>query len=241
MMGGARRGGGDAGVGLAEIFGKDKSFSAVARTTIKAAGGNDMQMEMNYAVLEGKVRTEVDMTKAQGSMMSPQAVAMMKQMGMDKSITIMLPDKHKGYVVFPGMKAYCDLPMGAGSSSTVSNKPPKVVRTEVGKETLDGHPCVKYKVVVTPEEGVPVTMFVWQAKDLKDYPIQTEVDTGNGGVVTTRFQDINQTKPAASLFEPPSDYKHYSNQQEMMMSVMGGMGGSPGGRSMPPSGSEKAE
>lgn len=240
---GPRRGG-DAGAGLAEIFGKDKSFSAVAHTTIKGAGGNDMQIEMSYAVLEGKVRTEMDMTKAQGGMMSPQAAAMMKQMGMDKSITIMLPEKHKGYVVFPGMKAYCDLPMGASSSSTESNTPPKTVKTEVGKETLDGHPCVKYKVVVTPEGGTPVTMFVWQATDLKEYPIQTEVDAGNGGVVTTRFQDINQTKPSASLFEPPSDYKHYSNQQEMMMNAMGAMGGAPGGRSttpIPPRGGQQAE
>jgi hypothetical protein len=233
MLGGPRR---DPGAVLAEIFGKDKSFSAVARTTVKGTDGNEMQMETSYAVLEGKIRTETDMAKMQGGRIPPQALAQMQAMGMDKTVTIVLPEKRTGYLVYPGLKAYCELPMRAGSSSTETNKPPKVERTEVGKETIDGHPCVKYKVVVTPENGPSVNTLVWQATDLKDYPIQTEVDAGGGTVITTLFQNINQHKPAASLFEPPSDYKHYSSPQELMMNSMGGMpGGMPRGRSsMPP-------
>ena len=53
----------------------------------------------------------------------------------------LLPEKHTGYMVYPGLKAYCELPMRAGSSATETNKPPKVERTEIGKETIDGHPC----------------------------------------------------------------------------------------------------
>jgi hypothetical protein len=231
MFGGPGR---DSGAGLAEIFGKDKSFSAVAHTTVKSPDGNGMQMESSYAVLEGKVRVEMDMAKMQGGRMPPEAVAHMQAMGMDKTVTIMLPEKHTGYLVYPGLKAYCELPTPRGTSATESNKPPKVERTEIGKEIIDGHPCVKYKLVVTPENGTPVNMLVWQATDLKNYPIQTEVSAGGGAVVTTRFQNINQSKPAASLFEPPSDYKRYGSPQELMMSRMGGMGGMPGGRPMPP-------
>ena len=163
--------------------------------------------------------------------MPPQALAQMQAMGMDKTITIILPDKHTGWLVYPSLKAYCDLPMRAGSSSTETNKLPKVERTEVGKETVDGHPCVKYKVVVTPEGGTAVNTLVWQATDLNNCPVQMQVDAGNGATVTTHFENINQSKPSASLFEPPSDYKHYSSPQELMMSSMGGM---PGGRGMPP-------
>ena len=235
MFGGPRR---DPGAGLAEIFGKDKSFSAVAHTTIKDPSGNEIQMESSYAVLEGKIRTEMDVAKMQGGRIPPQALAQMQAMGMDKTVTIMLPEKHTGYLVYPGLKAYCELPTPTGSSATESNKPPKVERTEVGRETIDGHPCVKYKVVVTPENGPSVNALVWQATDLKDYPIQTQVDAG-GSTITTLFQNINQHKPAASLFEPPSDYKRYGSMQELMMSAMGGMGGMPGGMprgrsSMPP-------
>ena len=163
--------------------------------------------------------------------MPPQAIAQMQAMGMDKTVAIILPEKHMSYLVYPGLKAYCELQTQAGSSATLSNKPPKVERTEIGKEAIDGHPCVKYKVVVTPENGTPVNMLVWQATDLNNYPIQTQVEAGNGMVVTTRFQDINQSKPAALLFEPPSDYKRYGSPQELMMSTMGGM---PGRRPMPP-------
>ena len=228
MFGGPGR---NPGADLAEIFGKDKSFSAIAHVTFKGPDGKEMQMDMSYAVLEGKVRMETDMTKTQGGRMPPEAVAHMQAMGMDKTITIILPEKHVGYLVYPGLKAYCELPMGAGSSATVSDKPPKVDRTEIGKETIDGHPCVKYKVVVTPENGTPVNMLVWQATDLNNFPIQTQREAGKGAVVTTRFQNINQSKPTAALFEPPSDYKRYGSPQELMMSTMGGM---PGGRSMPP-------
>ena len=208
------------GAGLAEIFGKDKSFSANAHTTVKSPDGKETQMEMSYAVLEGKVRTETDMTKMQGGRMPPEAVAQMQPMGMDKTVTIILPEKHTGYLVYPGLKSYCELPTPAGSSATESNKPPKVERTEIGKETVDGHPCVKYKVVVTPENGTRMNMLVWQATDLNNSPIQTQVEAGNGMVTTTRFQNIKQSKPAASLFEPPSDYKRYGSLQELMMSNM---------------------
>jgi hypothetical protein len=228
MLGGSRS---DPVAGLAEIFGKDRSFSAVAHTTMKGTGAGDMQMEMSYAVLEGKIRTEADMTKMQGGAMPPQVMAQIKAMGMDKTVTIVLPGQRAGYLVYPGLKAYCDLAMGAGSSAsaTESNKPPKVDRTEVGKDTIDGHPCVKYKVVVTPEGGMAATTFVWQATDLNNCPLQTEVDAGEV-TVTTRFQNIDQSKPAASLFEPPSDFKHFNSPQELMMSSMGAMGGMRSGR-----------
>lgn len=170
------------------------------------------------------------MTKTHDGLMPPDAVAQMRAMGMDKTVTIVLPEKHTGYLVYPGLKAYCELPMSSGSSVNVSDKPPEVDRTEVGKETIDGHPCVKYKVVVTSENGTPVNMLAWQATDLNNFPIQTQFDAGNGMVATTLFQNINQSKPAASLFEPPFDYKKYNSQQELMMGTMGGM---PGGRSMP--------
>jgi hypothetical protein len=230
MFGGQRR---DPGGSLADIFGKEKSFTATARTSIKPPDGNNMQMEMSYAVLEGKVRTEMDMTKMQGGGMPPEALAQMKAMGMDKTVTIMLPEKHTGYLIYPGLKAYCSLPMGPGASGAETNKPPKIERTEMGKETVDGHPCVKYKVVITAEGEAPLTTYVWQATDLKDYPVQTEV-TAEGATITTLFQNINQSKPSASLFDPPADFKQYGSMQELMMSGMGGMGGMPGRRSMPP-------
>jgi len=236
MLGGPGRGG--SGAGLADIFGKDKAFSATAHTTIADGSGKEIQsMDMNYFVLEGKVRMEMDMAKMQGAHMPPSAIAQMKQMGMDRSVHIMLPGKHVSYMVYPGLKAYCEMQIPNAAGPDKETKPPKIDRTEIGPDTIDGHPSVKTKVIVTPDGGEPVTTLVWEAKDLDNYPIQTQVQAGDGTTVTTRFKDINKTKPPASLFEPPTDYTRYNNMQELMMSRMGGMGGMPSGHPpIPPRG-----
>ena len=41
------------------------------------------------------------------------------------------------------------------------------------------------------------------------------------------YSNINQSKPDAALFAPPSDYTRYGNMQEMMMGAMGGGRGLP--------------
>ena len=57
----------------------------------------------------------------------------------------------------------------------------KVEMTEIGKETVDGHPCVKNKVVVTDKENKKHESTVWNATDLKNFPIkiQTQEQGGN--------------------------------------------------------------
>jgi hypothetical protein len=42
------------------------------------------------------------------------------------------------------------------------------------------------------------------------------------------FKDVKLSKPAASQFEPPADYKKYDSMMSLMMEHMGG------GMGMPP-------
>jgi hypothetical protein len=210
----------DPGEQLGKIFGKNTAFSATAHTTIKTAGGKDTQaMEFGYAMLDGKVRTEMDLMKMHSANMPPDAMAQMKQMGMDRTVHIYLPDKQVAYMIYPGMKAYCEM-SATPATGQKEVKEPKIEKTELGKETLDGHPCVKWKVVTTTDDGKKLESLMWQATDLKDFPIQTQMKTEDGAVITTTFKDINQGKPAASLFEPPADFKRYGSIQELMMSNM---------------------
>ncbi len=225
--------------GLSALFGKDKAFSATANISIKDSAGNVAQaMGMKLAVLDGNMRTEMDMTKAAGSQMPPSALEHIKQMGMDHTVHIILPGQHMTYMMYPGMKAYAAMPIPADTGAS-QEAPPKIERTEIGPETIDGHPCIKSKVTVTPANGQPTVSYVWEAKDLGGYPIQTQTETGDGSTLTCLLQDIDKTKPDASLFTPPADYTRYNSMQEMMMSRMGGMmGGAPGAMpgGMPPHG-----
>lgn len=119
------------------------------------------------------------------------------------------------------------------------NPPPASTRTitrskplRLGKETVEGHDCVKNKVVVTDKEGAKHESTVWNASDLKSFPVK--IVTGEAGhPATILFKNITFTKPAASLFEPPSGFTKYDSPQTMMQTEMmkkmgGGMGKPPG-------------
>jgi len=48
-----------------------------------------------------------------------------------------------------------------------------------------------------------------------------------GTLITILYHNINQNRPDAALFVPPSDFTRYGSMQEMMMGAMGA------GRGMP--------
>jgi hypothetical protein len=217
MMG---RGPRDPGEQLAKLFGRNKAFSADATVSIKDPSGKEMPaMEFSYAMLDGKVRTDMDMAKIHGSGMTPQAITQMRSMGMDRIVHVFLPEKKVAYMIYPGMKAYCQMDTSKLTAQK-EGKEPKIEKTELGKETVEGHPCVKSKVVITQDDGKKFESLQWQATDLKDFPVKSEMTSEDGTVVTTLFKNINQSKPDASLFDPPVDFKRYDTIQELMMSNM---------------------
>ena len=214
---------------MAKIFGKNQAFTATAEMSVADSSRPEpIQMESAYAFLKGNLRSEMDMASMKGTAMSPQIMEQMKQMGMDRTVSIYRGDKKMLYLMYPGLKSYCEItPRQAKPSDKPDQKEPKVGSSPVGKETVDGHACVKNKITITSDDGSQHEMFAWNASDLNDFPIKTEMQSG-GATVTTHFRDIKLSAPDASLFELPADYKQYGSMQELMMSNMQ--------RFMPPSG-----
>ena len=217
-MGGPPPGPGLSGT-TAKLFGDNTSFSATLE--MQTSGGGDsgpMAMPGKIYFDQGKSRFEMEMSQLRGGKMSPQAAAQMKSIGMDQMIMISRPDKKVGYQVYPGMQGYVEnaLPEGekAGSASDY-----KIELTEQGKETVDGHSCVKNKAVVTDKQGQTHESLIWNATDLKNFPIRIEHNE-DGTKVTMLFRDVQLSKPAADLFEPPTGMTKYSSMQAMMQQVM---------------------
>ena len=217
---------------LAKVFGTGTAFSADAAITVNEASGKVMQMQMSFAMLDGKVRTEIDMSKMGGSL-PPDAMAHLKQMGMERTVTIFLPAGNVMYMVYPGQKAYCEMTPPHSTAAATPGKEPKIERTTLGKETVDGHDCTKVKVTSTDENGRKFEWLMWQAADLKDFPVKVELTAEKGTVVTMLYRNISQNKPDAALFAPPSSFTRYGSMQEMMMGAMGG------GRGMPARGNNE--
>jgi hypothetical protein len=168
---------------------------------------------------DGKSRFEMDFTKMQGSGISPQAAAQMKAMGMDRMAAISRPDLKIVYMVYPNMQSCVKMPMSQPSDAKVSTDDLKISITKIGAETVNGHPCVKNQVVVTDEQGKAHASTMWNATDLKNFPVRI-VYSENGGEFTMDFVQLTLSKPAAALFEPPADCAVYDNMQQMMQQVM---------------------
>ena len=213
----------------AKLFGENSAFTA--ELEMQTMGGIPTTLPGKIAFDHGKSRFELDMAAAKSAQMPPGAAAQMKAMGMDKLIAISRPDKQVQYMVYPGLNGYVEMPI-TNPNATVSPDDFKVQTTEVGKETVDGHPCIKNKATVTDKDGRPHEAVMWNATDLKNFPIKIEVNE-HGSTMTMLFKNVNLAQPDAAQFEPPAGLTKYGSMmammQEAMMKRMGGAAGAPPG------------
>ena len=77
-------------------------------------------------------------------------------------------------------------------------------RSPVGTDTVDGHACKVENITVTPRDGKPSKMKVWEAEDLKGFPVKVEIPS-NSGTITLQYKDISLDEPPASLFTHPDN------------------------------------
>lgn len=203
---------------LVRLFGKDLAFSAKATTKTTDANGKNLEIAMNFAKADQKVRVDVDLTQIKGDAIPAAMLASLSQMGMAKVSSITALDSKLTYVIYPGIQSYAKSPLPEAQANALASEL-KMKKTELGKETIDGHPCVKNKVVITAEDGTEHETTVWNASDLKDFPLQIET-LENKTLMSLHFSDVNLKAPAASQFEPPAGYTAYDSMQELMMAAM---------------------
>jgi hypothetical protein len=106
-----------------------------------------------------------------------------------------------------------------------------VEKTKTGAETIDGHPCVKYDIVMHKKEK-PEEKYrgrIWEATDLGGLAIRNEMDIPEGkhmggGTMVIEMKDVKLGAAMASMFEVPADYR----KVESTMELMAGAGGYPG-------------
>ena len=215
---------------MAKLFGDNTAFSAALETRIQPKAGDLITMPGKLTFDGGQTRLEINLSDAKGLKMPPNAAEQMKSMGLDQMITISIPEKKSFYLIYPGLQSYVENPLKETAAGTNQNF--KVETTEISKETVDGHPCVENKVVVTDDKGVTHEYTVWNATDLKNFPVKI-FHAEKGAEITMLFTGVSLAKPAASAFEAPAGYTKYDDMQTMMQTEMmkqmgGGMGMPPG-------------
>jgi hypothetical protein len=133
-----------------------------------------VQMPMDFAALDGKVRLDINLAQLQSQDLTPSIIEGLKQTGMDRVVSIFRPDKNLTYALYPGIQSYKSVPL-TPADAAVSEKSLKLEKTSLGKGTINGHPCVKNKTVVKNGAATAFEAITWNATDLKDFPIQIEI------------------------------------------------------------------
>jgi hypothetical protein len=200
---------------LIRLFGDVKVFSAKGTVVTRDSQEKETSsMPVTFALLDGKMRAEMDLSEMKNSMMPAEAAAMIKATGMDKLQMLMVPEKKSTVLIYPGLQSYASVGMSSEETADA-----KAEITEIGKETINGHSCIKKKVSATDSKGKVQDAFVWAATDLKNFPIQIEMKQKRQ-TVRINFNAPSFDKPDAKLFDLPAGYTKYDSIQAMMQAGM---------------------
>ena len=188
-----------------KLFGAVGSFTAKVDTQVLDPYQKEVvRLLMDFASFEGKVRIEINLAQMQSKDLPPSKIAELKESGMERIISLFRPDKKVTYVIYPGIQSYQTLPL-AKEDTDAFEKGLKLEKTALGKEALDGHDCVKYKVVVKDTNGPVLQAVTWNAADLKDFPLQIEMKE-KINTVRMHFTQLRFTKPDPQQFNVPAAY-----------------------------------
>ena len=197
---------------ILRLFGKS-AFTSTAEVSIK--GAQDISMDVDFAVLNGRTATSLDLGSMRSELIPAAAMAQMKAAGLDKVVSITGEETAAMILVYPNAKSYVEFtPPGAVAPN---KSEAKVDISDIGSEKINGQDCTKQKVVITDAKGTSSEVLAWV--NSKKQPVQLQT-TLEGTTVTMLFKKVDDAKPAAALFEPPAGFTKYESPQALMMARM---------------------
>jgi hypothetical protein len=199
---------------LIRLFGTNAAFTAQAEVQILGPDHKErIGLPMLFTRLDDKIRVEVDMARMRNRE-QPDALARLAPLGLDRVISLICPQQRTTWVVFPKLQSVVKLAMPHAEADAFLKKA-KVERTGLAKEKMEGHPCVKQRVVITDNQPRPHEATVWIATDLREFPVCVATREGNDTVMM-RFRQVQFTRADAKTFEPPTGFTEYADMQALM-------------------------
>jgi hypothetical protein len=207
---------------FAKLLGEHQAFSAEMEYAVLDAENKPTSVAPGkLSFLEGKSRFELDMSRVKGSGMAGGLAAQLKTMGMAELVMIRRPDKSLKYLVYPGLASYAEEKLATDTKET-KDKTKAVPRKEVtalGRETIEGHPCMKNKVVMIDDQEQRSEATIWNATDLREFPVRMEM-VEDGKTTARIFKSIKLARPDSALFEPPADMTRYESPAAMIQGAL---------------------
>src|SRR6266498_3630866 len=214
-------GGNQAGLNasMLKLFGEFSAFSSKADLRLQEKGAREpMTMTVDFAMLDGKVRVDLDMSTVKSKQIPPEILASYKSAGMDRVATILRPDRKTALLIYPSVQGYVELPMSKEEASDMDRKF-KIDKTKLARETIDGQVCDKTKVILSTETGERHEALVWYAPDLKNFPVKMQMDQQQTTVVM-QYREVKLLRPNARQFEAPDGFSKYPSVDQLMQKAM---------------------
>jgi hypothetical protein len=212
---------------LARLFGSNTTFTAKLDMRVYKDQKESASIPMNFAKLDDKIRLDLDATQIKNEAMPAGSGEIMKQAGLDRIIVTIRPDLNMRFVSFPGIQSCLQNPLSKEEAATLIEKQ-KLDCTVLGKETIDGHPCVKNKVVAASDKGKQTEYTVWNATDLKNFPVQILTKEKTDTIIL-RYKDVRFVKPDAKQFDLPTGFAAYTDPNDLMKALVMKMASEAGG------------
>ncbi len=177
------------------------------------AGTEVMAVPAAFSMIDGTMRAEIDVSRTRSKEISPEVAASIKQMGLDKMVSIVRPEKKMTIFIYPSLRGYVEVPMSKEDAANLDRKY-VVETTKLAQEKIDGHACEKNKVTGTADNGQKFEAIVWNAKDLKNFPIQMQMSQQDT-TVSMRFTNVQLAKPDVAQFEAPAGFTKYATVEKL--------------------------
>jgi len=204
---------------LVRLLGDHQAFTARLRIRMTDGQGKEtLDAPMQFALLDGKMRGELDITKMKSRDLPALAATAAKSVGMEKVVTLVRPDRQETYLLYPAFQSCLVAPLEAEDVAALK-KPAQIRREPLARETIDGHPCVKSRVTVTEPNGLPHEALVWHAADLQEFPLRIQTVDGTDTLVM-QFSRIRFERPAPKDFDLPAGTSRYPDAQSLSQAVM---------------------
>jgi len=191
---------------VARLLEGEKGLTAKAQLELVDANGTvAVRSEMGFAYREGMMRLAMDLSKVTSTVLKPESLKAMQQLGLARTDFSLLPQSGTLRMAYPTLRWYHELPMPKTDAAIFKAKP-RVSATADGVEKVLGLNCARKRVTLKPKTGPPVEARVWQAASLKWLPVQFEVPEGKH-TLRLRLMNVRRVPPEAKLFKPPLGYQ----------------------------------
>jgi hypothetical protein len=199
---------------LIRLFGTNTAFSAQVQYQLLGKDNQErIGAPMKLARLNNRIRVDVDMAQMRHRE-EADAMAKLKPLGLDQVVSVIRPDLGVTLVAFPKLRSVVKLPMPPQEADAFV-KPGKMERTRIGQENMEGHPCVKYRVVALDDQGKRHEATVWNATDMRDFPVCVATREGTDTVIM-RFRQVQFVRPDAATFESPAGFTESASIEALM-------------------------